>query len=128
MKGTKVLMPTRIDFHAVAQEHYAIHERLQNWARWCYSNGGRTVAPMFRLYRSTDQWTQVHVSDTVDSLDAQAVQKGVSHLPERNRKALAWCYVLRNSPKRAARDLSVSMDGLMDLVTVGRTMLVNRRV
>lgn len=123
-----MLMPVHIDFHAVGQQHYAIHERLQNWARWCYSNGGRTVAPMFRLYRSTDQWSQMPVSDTVDSLDAQAVQKGVSHLPEPHRKALAWCYVLRTSPKRAARDLSVSLDGLLVLVTDGRTMLVNRRV
>lgn len=121
-------MQTRVDFHTVAQEHYAIHERLQNWARWCYSNGGRTVAPMFRLYRSSEQWHQMAVSETVDTLDAQAVQKAVGHLPEKQRKALAWCYVWRTSPKRAARDLAVSMDGLLVLVVDGRTMLVNRRV
>jgi DNA-directed RNA polymerase specialized sigma24 family protein len=56
------------------------------------------------------------------------VQKGVSQLPEQHRKALAWSYVFRGSPKRVARDLAVSMDGLMVLVTDGRTMLVNRRV
>lgn len=121
-------MQVHVDFHAVAIEHHAIHERLQNWARWCYSNGGRTVAPMFRLYRSSEQWNHSHIVDGVDSLDAQKVQKGVSMLPEHNRKALAWCYVLRTSPKRAARDLAVTMDGLMVLVTNGRAMLVNRRV
>lgn len=115
-----------VDFHAVSPEHFAIHERLQNWARWCHSTGGRAVAPMFRLYRSTEAWGSVEPSATVDTLDAQAVQKAVSHLPEKHRKAVAWCYVIRTSPRKCTRDLGVSMHGLAELIWQGRVMLVNR--
>lgn len=122
-----MLMATRgaVDFHAVESAHFAIHERLLNWARWCYSNGGRTVAPMFRLYRTPEHWGS-EPSLSVDSLDAQAIQKAVSHLPEKHRKALGWCYVIRSSPRRATRELAVTMEGLAELVREGRCMLVNR--
>lgn len=121
-------MRVSVDFHTVEPAHAAIHERLENWARWCYGNGGRSVAPMFRLYRSTDQWVAPPSMGIVDSLDAQRVQKGVSGLPEGHRKAVSWCYVIRCSPKRIARDLAVSMDGLALLIRDGRSMLVNRGV
>lgn len=124
-----MLMATRasVDFHAVPQAQVAIHERLENWARWCHNSGGRAVQPMFRLYRSSEQWQAPEVR-VVDSLDAQRVQKGVSSLPECHRKAVAWCYVQRTNPRRAAVSLAVTMEGLALLVKDGRTMLINRRV
>jgi hypothetical protein len=123
-----MLMATKpiVDFHLVLPEHFAIHERMLNWARWCHSTGGRTVAPMFRLYRCPDHWNTTALPDVVDSIDAQAIQKVMSQLPIKQRKALAWCYVIRTSPSKAIRELGVSMQGLSDLIWQGRVMLVNR--
>lgn len=117
-----------VDFHAVEPAHFAIHERLVNWARWCHGNGGRTCQPMFRLYRAPEHWGLQEVGVTIDTLDATAMQKGVSGLPEGHRKAVSWCYVLRNNPRKAAQGLAVSMEGLALLIRDGRVMLINRGV
>ena len=85
---------------------------------------------MFRQYRSTDA-NQVYgalASTAIDIIAAQAAQKAVTHLPQRNRLAISWCYIKRNSPRAAAQSLGESIEGLALLIRNGRQMLVNRRV
>lgn len=117
-----------VDFFAVEPKHYKIHERLTNWARWCHSPQWGRVQPMFRLYRPDDHWEGAEPSNPVDGPDATKIQKAMAHLPERHRSALAWCYIKRSNPKRAAQQLGVNMPGLADLVSNGRQMLINRDV
>ena len=47
--------------------------------------------------------------------------------PVKHRAAINWCYVAPVNPRRACQDIGVSMQGLSDLLTDGRQMLVNRR-
>ena len=78
----------QLDFHAVRREHIAIHDRLNNWARWCRGGrGGGATLPMFRLYRP-DNFERSSLTETfepVNSLDAADIQKLFAHMPEANR-------------------------------------------
>ena len=116
-----------VDFHAVKPEHHAVHARLENWARWARGRGSSgATCPMFRLYRAPrgrDLYVQVGVA--IDSADAAKVQKSMAHLPQSHRLALAWCYITRANPRKAAQQLGESMDGLMALIHAGRQMLLN---
>ena len=117
-----------VDFSAVEPHQIAVHDRLENWARWSKGrSAGIACSPMFRLYRSTEG----HAEDTpraIDSLDAQRVQKGVSALPAPHRIAVSWCYINRSNPRKAAEHLGRSMEGLAQLIADGRQMLINRKV
>lgn len=115
-----------VDFFAIEPRHMAIHIRLENWARWAHSPQWGRVQPMFRLYRPDDHWEGQSASVPVDTLDAAKMQKGVTALPEKNRAAIGWNYVKRNNPKRQAQLLGVNLQGLADLITTGRQMLINR--
>ena len=115
-----------IDFHRVDPQHAAIHGRLINGARWVPPRFGARPSPMFRGYRSTDQWIAPEVREAVDTLDAQRLEKAVSALPARYRMAIRWCYIDQTHPRRACRALAVSADGLMDLIRAARQMLLNR--
>lgn len=117
-----------VDFSAVSPEHADIDRRLANWARWSNNRGGGTASPMFRLYRSTEQWAQETTGSPIDAIDAQKVQKAVSQLPTKHRLALSWCYIRKNNPRKAAESLGESLEGLMLLVANSRQMLINRRV
>ena len=114
-----------VDFFVVKPEHIAIHERLLNWGAWHWSSSGQQVSPMFRLYRSTEQWARPAIS-RVDAIDAQRIQRAVVSLPEIPRAALGWHYVKRSSPAKAAKQLGVNPRGLMDLVDQGRDLLIAR--
>lgn len=117
-----------VDYFAVADGHLAIHARLEQWARWVRVRPhGWQTAPMFRQYRSHAwQWETPEVRAAVNTLDAVAMERAVSALPQKNRDAIRWCYVLTGNPLAMARRLGVSRAGLMELVESGRTMLVNR--
>lgn len=118
-----------IDFHEVADIHLAIHARLCNWARWVRVRPASswTVSPMFRQYRSKAfQWHVPEIKDEIDTLDAQAMEKAVFHLPDPHRAAIRWNYVFASNPGGMARQLGLSSDGLMRMVSDGRTMLKNR--
>jgi DNA-directed RNA polymerase specialized sigma24 family protein len=115
-----------VDFFAVEPKHLKMDERLRNWARWAHSPQWGRVQPMFRLYRADDHWEGQEPSIKVDTLDAQAMQKAVTKLPEKHRAAIGWNYVKRNNPKRQAQLLGVNLQGLADLITTGRQMLINR--
>ena len=114
------------DFHAVPEAQWPIHGRLLNWARWCRGSGHRTVHPMFRGYRSSDQYSGHTVSDPVDSADAVKLQKVFVGLPELHRHALQWFYVYPIAPARMARELALTTAGLAQTVIEARNMMRNR--
>jgi DNA-directed RNA polymerase specialized sigma24 family protein len=114
-----------VDFTAVYPEHREIDARLAEWAKWCRNQGGRAVHPMFRFYRSSEQWGH-DAAPVIDTVGAQEVQKAFTHLPELNRWALAWAYVFRTPPKKMAQKLGLNLAGLADEVHRGRTMIRNR--
>ena len=116
-----------VDYNHVKPEHEAVHERLSNWARWVRVRPqGWQTAPMFRLYQSkARQWEAPVIQDPVNALDALAIERAVSALPHKHRAAVRWCYVFQSNPAGAARALAVSKQGLADLVSVARTMLIN---
>lgn len=119
---------TYVDFSEVRPEHRAVDARLENWARWARGRGGAAAcSPMFRLYRAPQHWRgHVEAGVSIDSADAVKVQKLVVALPQAHRSALAWCYIDRSNPRRAAQTLGETMTGLMLLIHDGRQMLVNR--
>lgn len=117
-----------VDFFAVRDDHAAIHQRLEQWARWVRPRPhGWQTTPMFRQYRSKSwQWERPEPKAAVNTLDAMAMERAVSGLPYKQRDAVRWCYVFGGAPLVMARHLGVSRQGLMDLVTAGRVMLLNR--
>lgn len=120
-------MTQQIDFDAVSPAHRDIDARLRNWARWVKGgNGGRDVHPMFRQYRPDNWEREVSAHEPVDALRAADMQKAVGKLPEKNRHALGWVYVIGGSPRQQAQKLAVSMAGLYGLIVDGRQMLINR--
>lgn len=116
-----------VDFFYVAPGQQEIHKRLENWANSCFSGGGSSASPMFRLYRP-DNFERAAPSIPVDPHDAAKIAKGVSLLPEPHRRALSWNYIEGGSPHKARQKLGVTIAGLMLLINDGRQMLINRRV
>ena len=116
-----------IDFFFVAPHHQEIHKRLENWAQGCFSGGGSSASPMFRLYRP-DNYERGVSGVPVDTADAAKIAKGVAMLPAPHRQALSWNYIVGGSPHKARQKLGVTLDGLMLLISDARTMLINRRV
>lgn len=116
-----------IDFFYVAPHQHDMHKRLENWARFCYSGGGSSASPMFRLYRTPDHWER-ESSIPVDHKDAAKVAKGVAALPESHRMALHWNYLQGGSPTKARQRIGCTLEGLMLFISDGRQMLLNRRV
>jgi DNA-directed RNA polymerase specialized sigma24 family protein len=114
-----------VDYNHVPAHQRGIDERLTNWAKWCRASGGRTVHPMFRGYRD-NYWQAEPMPDYVSTIDATEVQKTMAHVPERQRIAVQWCYVIKSNPARMARELGVSRAGLLELINEGRTMISNR--
>lgn len=118
-------MKRDVDFAHVPSHQHEVDERLINWARWCRPNHRASVLPMFRLYKPY-LYPERGASSPIDSKEAVEVQKCMAYLPEKHRYAVGWCYVIRSNPARAARDLGVSTQGLMDLINQGRDMVKNR--
>lgn len=117
-----------IDFFLVPDGQLAIHEELENWARWVRVRPhGWQVSPMFRLYRSKAwQWERPEPRIVADIPKAVEMEKAVSLLPSKHRQAVRWAYVFCGGPVRMARTLAVSKQGLADLIREGRAMLANR--
>jgi hypothetical protein len=129
-----MLMRTRtsIDFHAVEEKHFPIHERLLNWARWCNGSGSPATSPMFRLFvasarAKSGDGVAFSSSGSVDTHDAHLIAKAVSMLPDPHRAAVNWCYIKPTSPRRAASSIGTTLEGLALLLRDGRQMLVNRK-
>ena len=119
-------MVKAVSFDVVPYAQEGIDGRLKNWARWASGRPGGGVHPMFRHYRPDN--FEREMSEPIDALDAQAIQKGVSALPTRHRLALSWCYITPGSPGRMARKTGESIEGLFGLISDARQMLINRRI
>ena len=116
------------DFSHIPERHEAIDQRLIEWARWVrVKPSAWFTQPMFRQYRAPRQYEhQATVHIQINSIEAHEVEKAVSSLPDKHRDAIRWFYVFNKNPLGMARNLAVSTDGLLDLVTDARDMLKNR--
>lgn len=120
-------MKRDIDHFHVRDEHAAIHRRLENWARWATPRMAYAQGPIWRLGKSNSrQWHAPELRESTDPLDALKVERAVYALPDKERFAVRWSYVWKFSPAKACRMCAVSQEGLLELVSRGRTMLVNR--
>lgn len=115
------------DFFYVAPHHQEMHKRLENWAASCFNGGGSSALPMFRLYKA-DNFERGAPSIPVDTKDAGLIAKGVAALPTPHRLAISWNYIEGGSPFAARKRIGVTLEGLMQLISDGRSMLINRRV
>lgn len=115
-----------VDYFLVPDRHLGIHERLEAWARWVRVRPtGWQVAPMFRQYRSKAwQWHRPEPRQEVNIPEAMEMERSVSLLPAPNRDAVRWCYVFCGNPTGMAQSLGVTRDGLRDLVSAGRDLLL----
>lgn len=115
------------DYCHVAPEHYAIHERLVNWALWVDPGSNSAVAPMFRLYRSkARQWHTPELRPAINTQDAQRIEQAVRALSADQRDALRWCYVRKSSPARQCKAIGCTHEGLYHLIQEGRGNLAMR--
>lgn len=122
-----------VDFNAVPPSQWAIHDRLENWARWCRGSPKRDAAasaPMFALYRSTEA-KRVYgeeLSVPIDKDDALRLHFAIVHptFNPRCRRALQWHYLRPYNPAGMARELGVELPGLANLVREGRAQLIER--
>lgn len=118
-----------IDFHYVEPEQLPMHDRLLNWERWVRVTVPGWQASIWRMGKSnTRQWHEPEMREETDILDAQAMEKAITALPDKHRAAIRWHYVYRTTPTQARKRLGVTNEGLQRLVADGRTMLQNRRV
>lgn len=125
-----MLMKTRtpvIDFFYVEPQHQAIHQDLENWARYVEDRRRAGQAPIWRLGKSHGrQWHAPELRAAVDTLAGMRMEKAVYALPEKHRDAIRWCYVEKCSPASTIKRLAVTYEGLFALIRSGRTILVNR--
>jgi hypothetical protein len=118
-----------IDFFLIPDAHLAIDARLCMWARWVKPgrSSGWIAHPMWKNYRSHAwQWHEPVIQLPMNTLQAHETEKAVAALPAKNRDAIRWNYVFRRDPAGMAQKLAVTRQGLLDLVSNGRTMLINR--
>ena len=120
------MMREAVDFHFVPQHQEAMHMRLVNWARAQRNSTGSDTAPMFRQYRSSDQWATPSASMPVDQRDAAKINKGWQQLPGNHRAAIRWHYISPGSPTKACKGIGCTMADLARFVVDGRSMLINR--
>lgn len=119
------------DFYLVEPEHGRIHERLENWARWCRGRESAASAPMFRLYRSSDARREYGApspaSSGIDPHDAQRMASAVAALYPQHRGAVQWAYLRPGrSPSKVARELGVDTSDLANLLDEAREKLRER--
>lgn len=122
------MMREAVDFHFVPQHQEAMHMRLVNWARAQRNSTGSDTAPMFRQYRSSDQWATPSASMPVDQRDAARINKGWQQLPAKHRASIKWHYISPGSPTKACKAIGCTMADLARLVVDSRSMLINRGV
>jgi hypothetical protein len=115
------------DYCHVAPEHYAIHDRLLNWALWVNPGSRSAMAPMFRLYRSkARQWHTPELKPAINTQDAQHMEQAVRSLSPDQRDAIRWCYVRKHSPARQCKAIGCTHEGLYHLIQAGRGNLAVR--
>jgi hypothetical protein len=113
-----------IDFNVIKPEHEDIHQRLENWGKWCKGSTHGNVHPMFRQYRN-GYFEASPARSTSDTVDAVAIQKAMKDIPEPQRIAIQWFYVKPGSPNKVCFALGVNKRDLLELIHQGRTMMKN---
>ena len=126
-----MLMKTRpmVDFHTVDPHQRQIDARLANWAAWCNCSWGAPAScPMFRMVPPPPRVRGeiAYGARIVDKMDAAKIAKAVFGLPEKHRKAIHWAYVRPVGPEKKRKELGVTMEGLYQLLSDGRQMLMNQ--
>ena len=123
-----MLMKTRaVDFFYVSPDHHKIHDRLEDWARWCAVHRPAWTSPIWKMGKSNGrQWHAPELRPGCNIPECQDTEKAVRHLPILHRAALRWCYVYKYGESRFRREHGVTPDSLMLLIHDGRRMLVNR--
>lgn len=83
---------------------------------------------MFRQYRSHSwQWHAPEIKTELNTLECVEIEKMVSQLPDKHRTAIRWAYVFPwIAPSVIRRELALTKEGLEQLLTDARDMLVNR--
>jgi hypothetical protein len=127
-----------VDFAAVPPSQWKMHDRLENWARWCRGASGESAragdaSPMFSLYRSGESQQRRYGEETsvpIDKDDALKIHFAIVHptFHPKCRKALQWSYLRPRDPKHEAWKLGVSLQGLANLVAQGRQLLIESGV
>jgi hypothetical protein len=118
-----------VDFNTIPAHQVVMHERLENWARFCRGGdkqSGQAANPMFNLYRSSDA-RRAYGAETnvpVRREDGAKLHGAIANLPEKPRKALHWCYLRPKAPGLESVRLEVTMQGLKDLIVEGRDLLI----
>lgn len=125
-----------VDFARVPPSQWAMHDRLENWARaqrGSQGQSGRAAQPVFGLAtsseaRSVDRLYGAPTSVPVDHMDANRVSIGVARLPEKHRRAVHWYYLRGRSPASFALSLMVPIARLAELVVEARAKLMEQGV
>jgi hypothetical protein len=125
-----------VDFASVPVSQWKMHDRLENWARWCRGSQkqtGTAGSPMFSLYRSSEKERRRYgeeMSVPVDKDDALKIHFAIVSptFDPKCRRALQWSYLHPRNPSGQAREMGVSLQGLRDLVLAGRVLLIDRKV
>ncbi len=118
-----------IDFSRVPDRHHEIDRRLLLWGRWIIDRPKPwRVSPMFRQYRSHAwQWHLPEIQVHGTPGENMATEKAVCALPEKHAYAIRWAYMAPWVPVSIVRrELAMTRQGLADLLTNARDMLVNR--
>lgn len=118
-----------VDFSRIPTRHDAINLRLEQWAKWVSVRPQAwKVQPMFRQYRSHSwQWHSPEIKTELNTLECVEIEKMVSQLPDKHRTAIRWAYVFPwIAPSVIRRELALTKEGLEQLLTDARDMLVNR--
>lgn len=117
-----------VDYNHVPDHHKAIHERLENWARWVRVRPqGWQTQPMFRNFRASKQWeASPHIPTAIDSLDGLLIERVVSSLPDKHKAVLRWFYVFPSLHCNAMRrNLALTQDAMLQLLNDSRSMANN---
>lgn len=113
-----------VDFFAIEQGEQRIDARLKNWARYVRPQRGFSAThPMFRWYKSTEQWAGGGSGIQIDIQDAQALENRMRDLSPVNRIALKWYYVENGTPTKICKVLKVNLHDLKKFVSNGRKQL-----
>lgn len=128
-----------VDFFIVRDEHLAVHDRLEGWARWVRVRPtGWQVAPMFRHYRPIrGNEERREPRRDINIPEAWEVEQAIAQFEsEAMKEAVRWFYYWSRLPRAEARaagrhpgpvitatSLGVSKQGLLDLIHAGRSKL-----
>lgn len=117
-----------VDFARVPERQLAIHTRLENWRRWVVVRPhGWQTHPMWRNCKTPRQWDiDPHIPQSLDTLDALAIERAISTMPVKHRDAIRWAYVGQRDVLGMCRALGLTKAGLCEFVEAARDMVKNR--